>query len=103
MDPFLCAGCSQASYKKELVDLRNTVNTLQEEISQLRKILDEKSVYADAYVPPIPQIDGHQMKTQFSVCGVRDRCRGRGRGREQGRGEWRGRSGLGGHRSGCNE
>ena len=57
----------------------------------------------DAYVPPIPQIDGHQMKTKFSVGEVKDRGRGRGRGREQGRGEGRGRSGLGGHRSGCNE
>ena len=35
LDPFLCAGCSQASYKKELVDLRNTVNTLQEKVSRM--------------------------------------------------------------------
>ena len=48
LDPFLCAGCSQTSYKKELVDLRNTVNILQEEVSQLHKILVDKSVYVDA-------------------------------------------------------
>ena len=28
LDPFFCVGCSQASYNKELVDLRNTVNSL---------------------------------------------------------------------------
>ena len=41
LDPFFCVRCSQTSYKKGLVDLRNTVNSLQEEISQLRKILEE--------------------------------------------------------------
>ena len=51
----------------------------------------------------MPQIDGHQMKTQLSVRGVRDRGRGGRRGREQGRGEGRGRSGMGGHGNGCNE
>ena len=41
----------------------------------------------------IMQIDGHQMKTQFRMRGVRDR----GRGRE------RSMSGVGDHRSGCKE
>ena len=80
LDTFLCAGCSHASYKKEFVDLRNTVNTLQEEVSQHRNILEEKVYnYVDAYVPTMPQIDGHQMKTQFSLRGLRDRGRVRGR------------------------
>ena len=48
--------------------------------------------YADAFVPPMPQIDEHQMKTEFRLRGVRGR--GRGRGREQGRGEERGKSGV---------
>ena len=43
-DPFLCAGCFQKSCKEELVDLRNTVSILREEIAQLRKALDEKHV-----------------------------------------------------------
>ena len=57
----------------------------------------------NVYIPPMPQIDGHQMKTRLSVRGVRDRGRGGRRGREQGRGEGRGRSGMGGHGNGCNE
>ena len=44
LDPFFCVGCSQASYKKELVDLTNTANSLQDEISQLHNILEEKCV-----------------------------------------------------------
>ena len=97
VDPFFCVGCSQASYKKELVYLRNTVISMQDEISQLRKILEEKCLYADAFVPPMPQIDEHQTKTEFRMRGVR------GRGRDQGRGEERGKSGVGGHRSGGNK
>ena len=67
------------------MDLRNTVNSLQDEISQLRKILEEKCVYADAFVPPMPQIDGHQIKTQFRMSGVRARGWDRGRSWEQDR------------------
>ena len=66
-------------------------------------MLEGKCVYADAFVPPMPQNDGHQMKTQFRMCEVRERGRGRGRGREQGRGEGRVKSGVGGCRSGYNK
>ena len=69
LDPFFCVGCSQVSYEKELMDLRNTVNS----ISQLRKMFGGKCVYADAFVPPMPQNDGHQMKTRYRMRGGKEK------------------------------
>ena len=65
-DPFLCAGCFQKSCKEELVDLRNTVSILWEEIAQLRRALDEKHVKD----PVTLNTDKHSVRCQGGECGV---------------------------------
>ena len=81
-DPFLCVGCFQKSCKEELVDLRNTVSILREEVAQLRRALDEKHVNE----PVNLNADKHSVGCQGGECGARDSGRGGGWGRSRGRG-----------------
>ena len=81
-DPFLCAGCFQASSKKELVELKNTISILRDEVTQLRMALDQKNANDPATFRP----NGHWVPSQDGEHGVRVRGRGRGRGGGRGSG-----------------
>ena len=83
-DPFLCVGCFYTKQTDELTKLKSIINTLQDEVMQLRSGLEKK----DAAPFHLNTFGVCRQDGEQSSWG-RDRGRG-GRGR-------RGRGGMGGH------
>ena len=82
--PYICVCCFQTSYNEELLGLKSTVKTLQEEIVQLRSALEAKEKQhhvkiSDTNAAFSSKDQGHQIRHTAGRDGRGQTRRGRGR------------------------